>query len=195
MDHDPEAALVVRLRAGEHAAFDEVYDAYRSRLYTFLVRLSRSRDVADELSEELWLRLVTHAGRLRPDTRVGAWLFAVARNLHLNYCRSRASDASIELAAMAIWPPSPAEPSPFEAAAASELERRVERAIAALPCLYRETLLLVADEGLSQAEAAAVCEITPEAFRQRLSRARALLAREVDREGDAPVAAWREARS
>jgi RNA polymerase sigma factor (sigma-70 family) len=195
MDHESEAALVVRLRAGEHAAFDEVYDAYRGRLYTFLVRLSRSRDVADELSEELWLRLVTHAGRLRPDTRVGAWLFAVARNLYLNYCRSRASDASVELAAMAIWPPSPAEPSPFEAAAASELERRLERAIAALPCLYREVLLLVAVEGFTPAEAAAVCQVTPAALRQRLSRARAMLARDIDGTADAPAAVWREARS
>ena len=90
MTHEPEAALVERLRAGEHAAFDEVYDVYRARLYTFLVRLSRSRHVADDLSEELWLRLVTHAGRLRPDTRLGAWLFAVARNLYVSYCRARA---------------------------------------------------------------------------------------------------------
>ena len=195
MDQETEAALVVRLRAGEHAAFDEVYDAYRARLYTFLVRLSRSREVADDLIEELWLRLVIHAGRLRPDTRVGAWLFAVARNIYLNYCRSRACDASVESAAMAIWPTSPAEPSPFEATAANELERRIERAITVLPCRYREVLLLVAVEGFSQAEAAAVCELTPEALRQRLSRARAMLAREVDRVGDAPAAAWREARS
>jgi RNA polymerase sigma-70 factor (ECF subfamily) len=195
MDQETEAALVARLRAGEHAAFDEVYDAHRGRLYTFLVRLSRSRDVADELIEELWLRLVTHAARLRPDTRVGAWLFAVARNLYLNYCRSRACDASVESAAMAIWPTSPAEPSPFEATAANELERRIERAIAALPCRYREVLLLVGVEGFTPAEAAAVCHVTPEALRQRLSRARAMLAREVDRVGDAPAAVWREARS
>jgi len=99
---DTEAGLVERLRAGEHAAFDEVYAAYRERLYTFLARLSRSRQVADDLSEELWLRLVTHAGRLRPDTRLGAWLFAVARNLHLSYCRSRASDESLESAAIGM---------------------------------------------------------------------------------------------
>lgn len=195
MATDTEAGLVERLRAGEHAAFDEVYDAYRERLYTFLARLSRSRQVADDLSEELWLRLVTHAGRLRPDTRLAAWLFAVARNLHLSYCRSRASDESLESAAIGMWPSAPAESSPFEAAAANELQWRIEQAIASLPGRYREVLLLVAVEGFSQAEAAVVCEVTPEALRQRLSRARAMVAREVDRIGDAPAAAWREVRS
>jgi RNA polymerase sigma-70 factor (ECF subfamily) len=195
MDPETEAELIGRLRVGEHAAFDEVYDAYRARLYTFLVRLSRSRHVADDLSEELWLRLVTHAGRLRPDTRIGAWLFTVARNLYISYCRARACDDSVEPAMLGVWPNASPEATPFEVAAASELQRRIEQAIAALPSRYREVLLLVAVEGFSPAEAAAVCDVTPEALRQRLSRARAMLAREVDRVGDAPAAAWREARS
>ena len=96
---------------------------------------------------------------------------------------------------LGVWPNAPPQATPFEAAAASELQRRIDQAIAALPARYREVLLLVAVEGFSPAEAAAVCEITPEAIRQRLSRARAMLAQEIDRVGDAPAAAWREARS
>jgi len=67
-------------------------------------------------------------------------------------------------------------PSPFELAAASELERRVERALSTLAPLHREVLLLVAYEGLTPADAAAVCGTSSEAMRQRLSRARATLA-------------------
>jgi RNA polymerase sigma-70 factor (ECF subfamily) len=195
MTPESERALIERLRAGEHAALDEVYDAYRARLYAFLVRLSRSRQVADDLADELWLRVVTHVGRLRPDTRLGGWLFAVARNLYLNYCRSRACDESHELAMVAMWPYSPPEPSPFEALAANELQRRIEQAITLLPWRYREALLLVAVEGFSHAEAAAICEVTPEALRQRVSRARAMLSRELDLAGEAPAAAWKEARA
>lgn len=195
MTPDSERALVERLRAGEHAALDEVYEAYRARLYAFLVRLSRSRQVADDLADELWLRVVTHVGRLRPDTRLGSWLFAVARNLYLNYSRSRACDESHEAAMIAVWPCSPREPSPFETLAANELQRRIEQAIASLPGRYWEALLLVAVEGFSHAEAAAICEVAPEACRQRVSRARAMLSREIDRAGEAPAAAWREARA
>jgi RNA polymerase sigma-70 factor (ECF subfamily) len=119
----------------------------------------------------------------------------VARNLYLSYCRSRACDESLELATIGMWPNASPEASPFEAAAANQLQGRIEQAIAALPGRYREVLLLVAVEGFSTAEAAAICEVTPQALRQRLSRARAMLALEVDRVGDAPAAAWREARS
>ncbi|MGE5199433.1 MAG: sigma factor, partial [Rhodospirillaceae bacterium] len=71
MDRECELGLVARLRDGDAAAFDAVYEAYRARLYSFLARLSRSRDVAEDLAEETWLRLVASGGRLRPDTRLG----------------------------------------------------------------------------------------------------------------------------
>ncbi len=58
--------------------------------------------------------------------------------------------------------------------------RRIEEALAALPAAYREALLLVAVEGMKPAEAAAVCGVTPEAMRQRLSRARAVVASQLD---------------
>ncbi len=181
MDRHTEAIVVDRLRAGDHEALDELYDAYRGRLYSFLVRMTRSRQAADDLLEELWIRVVTHAARLRPDTNLGAWLYTVARHLALNYVRSRSLDHSIDIAAVAVWPASPAEPGPFELLAATELERRIDAGIASLPFAYREALLLVAVEGLTNAEAAAVCEITPVALRQRLSRARAMLSRIIER--------------
>ena len=65
---------------------------------------------------------------------------------------------------------------PRRAAAASELQRRVEVALEGLPAIYREAILLVALEGLSPSEAAVICGATPVAMRQRLNRARKLLA-------------------
>jgi RNA polymerase sigma-70 factor (ECF subfamily) len=188
MDRETELALVARLRAGDEAAFDAIYDAFDTRLFTFLLRLSRRRDVADDLLEETWLRLVKHAGRLRADTRLLPWLFTVARNLHVSYLRSRALEDS-GAAEMALWPVGVSGASPFEEAAAGELERRIERAIARLPRHAREVLLLVGVAGLSHADAAEVCGLTPEALRQRLSRARTALARALDGREDerAPV--------
>jgi RNA polymerase sigma factor (sigma-70 family) len=68
---------------------------------------------------------------------------------------------------------------------ASETGRRLDDAIAALPAAHREALLLVAIEGMKPAEAAVVCGITPEAMRQRLSRARASIAQHLDECEDA----------
>jgi RNA polymerase sigma factor (sigma-70 family) len=176
IDRDLELRLVDGLRAGDAAAFDAVHQAFNARLFNFLARLSNRRDVAEDLLEETWLRLVVHAPRLRPDTRFAPWLFTVARNLFTSYCRSRLLEDAYAGAMLGLWPSGRAEPSPLQAAEAGETERRVLRALASLPVIYREALLLVAVEGLQPSEAAAVCAISAVAMRQRVSRARALLA-------------------
>jgi RNA polymerase sigma-70 factor (ECF subfamily) len=189
MDQEGELAVVERLRDGDQTAFDAVYDAFNQRLFTFLLRLSRRRDVAEDLLEETWLRLVKHAHRLNEDTRLGPWLFTVARNLHVSYIRSRLLEDSATGGLTEFWPSGAKPPSPFEATAARELERRIEHALVSLPAASREVLLLVGVAGLDHSDAADVCGITPEALRQRLHRARALLTRalEADTRAGEPV--------
>jgi RNA polymerase sigma-70 factor (ECF subfamily) len=142
--------------------------------------MSRSRTVAEDLLDEAWLRLVRHAPTLRPDTHLGPWLFTVARNLYWSYRRDSLVEETSVPDLLALWPSPTPWPSPFDLAAAGELERRIETALLALPPQYREVLLLIAHEGLTPADAAAVCGITPEALRQRLFRARAALAQKLD---------------
>lgn len=180
MDREKELELVAGLRAGDPQAFDAVHDAFNARLYNFVARLADSRDVAEDLVEETWLRLVVHALRLRPDTRLGPWLFTVARNLHASYRRSQFLEDSHAAGLLGLWPSGHSEPSPLIAAEASETERRVTLALASLPTTYREALLLVAVEGLQPSEAATICSVSPAAMRQRLSRARAMLARRLE---------------
>ena len=174
VDRATEMALVEGLRAGEEAAFDVIYATFNARLFGFLLRLTRRREVAEELLEETWLRFVRHADRLQPDTHVAAWLFTVARNLHVSYGRTHRieSDAA---GSLSLWPVHVAE-TPFDIAAQTEFERRLDAALADQPITLREAILLVAVEGMRPAEAADVCGITGEAMRQRLRRARTLLA-------------------
>ena len=186
MDRDDERSLVTRLRAGDTGAFDDVYDAYRPRVFAFLLRMSRSRTVAEDLLDETWLRLVQYAPNLRPDTRMGPWLFTVARNLYWSYRRSSFVEEASVSELLGLWPFPTPWPSPFDLAAASELQRRVERALSRLSPQHREVLLLVGHEGLTPTDAATVCGISAEALRQRLSRARAALAQHLD---DTPAVA------
>ena len=192
VDPDSNRRLVGRLRAGDLDAFDEVHQAFHGRLFGFLARLARSRDVAEDLLEETWLRLVAHAKQLNPDTQLGPWLFTVARNLHVSYRRSRMLELGHVDDLLGLWPAGSPAPSPFEATAANETERRLESALASLPATYREVLLLVGVEGLLPIEAAAVCGISPESMRQRLHRARVLLSQRMDRTSDVRLPAVNE---
>lgn len=82
--------------------------------------------------------------------------------------------------------------SPFEETAANEFERRIEAALAGLPVSYREALLLVAVEGLRPVEAAG---ISSDALRQRLSRARVMLAQKLEEMGPSRTVVFREVNS
>jgi len=190
MDRESELDLVRRLRDGDAQAFDIAYETFNVRLFTFLAQLMRSRARAEDLLEETWLRLVAHSDRLQPDTRLGPWLFTVARNLHASYWRSRMLEEAWA-DGPGLWPIASTR-SPFEETAANELERRIEAALAALPVSYREVLLLIAVEGLDQSEAAKVCGISATAFRQRLKRARDLLARRLGESARPPRGVLRE---
>jgi RNA polymerase sigma-70 factor (ECF subfamily) len=145
-------------------------------VFAFLLRMTRNRALAEDLLDETWLRLVRHATRLLPDTRLGPWLFTVARNLYWSHRRDALLEESFVPELLTLWPSPAPWPSPFDLAAAGELERRVECALSTLSPQYREVVLLVGHEGLTPTDAAVVCGISPEALRQRLSRARAALA-------------------
>jgi RNA polymerase sigma-70 factor (ECF subfamily) len=186
MDRESELDLVARLRAGDHDAFDVVHAAFNARLFNFLARLSRRREVAEDLVEETWLRFVDRAPKLRSDTRLGPFLFTVARNLYISYIRSRQLEDSIGAESIGLWPLGTAGPSPFDVTVASETGQRLDAALATLPAPYREALLLVAIEGMRPAEAAVVCGVSGEAMRQRLSRGRALLMQHLEA-GDASL--------
>ena len=167
-----ERPIVRALAEGDAAAFDAVFDEHRARIYAWLVRMTRDRAVAEELLQETFVRLARHAGRLRPDTNLRAWLFTVARNL----ARSHRRWAWLDASRLLTWrDPASTGPSPADLAEASDLQRRVEAALAALPPSSREVLLLVAFEHLDPAEAAVVLGIRPDALRQRLARALAQL--------------------
>jgi RNA polymerase sigma factor (sigma-70 family) len=176
MNEPDDRALIAGLRARDAAAFDAIYARFNARLFTFLVRLSRDRDRAEDLLEDTWLRLVSHVDRLRDDTTLGAWLFTVARNLYLDGCRARV----LERSDAELLSHTSDAPSPFAHAAADESHRRLEAALASLPLIYREVLLLVGVEGMTITEAAAVCEVRKDTLRQRLSRGRAMLAERME---------------
>jgi RNA polymerase sigma-70 factor (ECF subfamily) len=170
-----DAELVDGLRRGDAAAFQEIYSMYRPRIFGFLGRLARDPALAEDLLQETFLRLARAAPDLATDTKLAAWLFTVARNLFFSQRRWALLDVA-RVAELRLWSALRGdEPSPFTLAAGTETERRLEAAVAALPLVQREVLLLVAVEGMSPTEAAGVLGVEPAAARKRLERARATL--------------------
>lgn len=168
--------LLRRLRAGDTTAFDEIYAAFNGRLFSFLSRMARNRSIAEDLLEETWLRLISGSAGLRQDTRLGPWLFTVARNLYVSHCRSRAREQAYTADVVLLWPVALPH-TPFHEVAFREMEEQLEAALELLPPMYREALLLAGVERMPAADAAKVIGISPESLRQRLSRARAQLSR------------------
>ena len=171
---------MTRLRAGDRAAFDEVYALYAPRLYRFVARLTRCPERAAEVVQETWLRFARHAQHLPDEVEPAAWLYRVSRNLYISD-RRRAWLGNQRFPEWLDWLTGTQPASyPYEQLAASEMQRELERAIGQLPLPQRELFLLVAVERLEPSEAARVLGIAPEAARQRLARARARLSRLLD---------------
>lgn len=172
VDAPAPTSLVTRLKTGDAGAFDAVYREHHPRLYSFLWRLTRRREIAAELCQEMWLRLAADAAWLEDDTHLAAWLFTVARNLFLSHRRWSLLDGSRLAEAVQSSKDKKHEATPESQAIASQSQRTVDAALAALPLKYREAVLLVCVEHFEPTEAARIIGVTPEAFRQRLSRGR-----------------------
>lgn len=169
---DPSTdALLAGLRSGSNAGFDRVYDAYRPKIYAFLLRMVASSALAEDLLQEVFVKLATKGSELVEDTNLKAWLFTVARNSVISHMRWRAAQ-SRNLEALGAGRQQETALTPQHAAEFTETHARLETALAALAPKYREVLLLIAIEGLSPSEAAAVIGVKSDALRKRLSRAR-----------------------
>jgi RNA polymerase sigma-70 factor (ECF subfamily) len=183
---DAPDAMFARLRQGDVAAFDALYERHREPVFRFLVRLCGRRELAEDLFQETWLRFARHARTLREDTNVPAWLFTVARNLFRSHLRWAVVDAATAQAFAAWWYLEGPRVTPQEDALASDVGARVAAAVARLSPAHREVLLLVGGEGLAPEEAARVLGLSAAAARQRLHRARLQLATRLDRADGTP---------
>src|SRR5947207_2419794 len=135
--------MVEGLRRGDRRAFSDAFDKYRARVHAFLRRLSGRADVADDLFQEVWLKLARNASRLEEDTDLAAWLFTVARNAHVSWRRWSMLDLS-RLVALDDEPIlAPAETRPDRKLETARAVAMLERALQSLSAKDREVLLLV----------------------------------------------------
>jgi RNA polymerase sigma-70 factor, ECF subfamily len=176
---DPESdeALLVRVGRGEPQAMREMVARKLPRVLALAVRFLGRRGEAEEVAQEVFLRVWKHAAGWRHgQARFDTWLHRVAMNLCYDRLRTRRDEATDDDELDEAPDPGPA---PDEALQAAQRGRRLAAALKALPARQREALVLQYYQELSNQEAATVMGLSVEALESLLSRARRTLRAEL----------------
>lgn len=174
-----DEALAARLIGGEREAFDLLVRRWRDRIVDLAHLLTGDRDAAEDIGQEVFLRILRRPAAYDPQRPFQAWIYTVARNLchdrhRRESTRKRHQEAAVEQRRFGPRP----MPDPAEEAKAHELQDRLREAIAALPASFREVYVLCAVRGHSYEEAGRICGCPAKTVSTRLARARRrLLAR------------------
>jgi RNA polymerase sigma-70 factor (ECF subfamily) len=164
-----------RYAEGESAAFGEVHAALAPRLRTFLRRLGCSLDVADDLTQETFLRMHHARGSFARGKHVAPWAYAIARNCFISHARSsktKLSRASVDTEQVEL--PSRGSSGEDETIARESAEV-VRRALLAMTPARREAFVLLRYEGMSVAAAAQIVGISEGALKIRAFHAYEIL--------------------
>ncbi|MDJ0975496.1 MAG: sigma-70 family RNA polymerase sigma factor [Planctomycetota bacterium] len=173
-----DEALMAGVRRGERLAFEALYSRYGSPVMRFLYRLSGDRVLAEDLTQDTFLKVWRAAPRWRPIGRVSTWLFQIAKRHWWNEGAKRRRRRGISLPDDDQSARTPTKDVGPEAhAARADLARAVREAVAALPRRLRLVFVLVRLEGLALAEAAQVAGIPVGTVKSRLAAAEKQLAR------------------
>jgi RNA polymerase sigma-70 factor (ECF subfamily) len=169
---DLDCDLAVRHRVGDERAFREIYDRFSPMVYNLCLRLGGDPTLAQDLSQEVFLRVFKGLPRYRGSSSLKTWIYSIA----LNHCRGRLGRRGMELEDWDTqrWSRGPADPalSPEEDLLARDGERRISAALLALPVKFREAVVLRDLEGLSYEEIAAVLRVRTGTVRSRIARGR-----------------------
>jgi len=171
-DDTPDSPLLLaRLRAGEALAFEELVRAYQHRVFGVALRMLGNGAEAEEVAQEVFLRVHRAIAGFRGDAKLSTWLYRITSRLCLNRLASgerrmtrRGEETLMRLANGHADAATRLEQG--------ELEAALHRAIAELPDERRIVVVLRDLEGLSYEEIALVLELEPGTVRSRLHRAR-----------------------
>lgn len=178
---DEDVRCMLTFCEGDDAAFDRLFERWASPLLRYLERMLRDRSSAEELVQEVFLRVHHARDRYRPEARFSTWLYRIATNLALNELRRprrRDPHASVDDEDAGISLVAPSSPVD-DIVHARRVSEEVEAALAELPDKQRMALWLAAVEGHSYAEIAQALDVTEKAVKALVHRARSGIASRV----------------
>jgi RNA polymerase sigma-70 factor (ECF subfamily) len=180
---DPDAALMLRAKRGDRAAFAELVEKYKQPVMNFVFRSLRDEIEAEDLAQNVFLQAWKSRSRYRQTAKFSTWLFTIARNLCLNEIRrrSRHPAESIE-ESHAEHEDQPRQQyedksqiAPPDKLLQGELAQKIEEALAGLPEAQRTAILLCRQDELSYEEIAEVLDCSLSATKSLIHRGRETL--------------------
>ncbi len=179
--HTGDLDLVARHAYGDPEAFDEIYGRYGTMVYQLALRMSGDPVLAEDLSQDVFVRVFRHLGKFRGKSSLKTWVYRVA----LNCCRSRLSRKTRRARPFVDVEDETFEsvPSPREGTDARVVRREtgelLETALAQLPVAFREAVVLRDICDLAYDEIAQVLDVRIGTVRSRIARGRDRLRREL----------------
>jgi RNA polymerase sigma-70 factor, ECF subfamily len=176
---ETEASAIARgLRRRDPDLLDHLIEQYQHRLLRYLVFLSGNRELAEDLFQETWIRVLERGHQYDGKHEFSTWLYAVARNLTIDYLRKKSPlslDGLMEDEEHAPLEPADTRPMAWEVVQQHEQAGRINAALAGIPVEYRETVVLRFQEGFALDEIATVTGVRLGTVKSRLYRGLNLL--------------------
>lgn len=174
IDMDSESSAIARgLRRRDPDLLDRLIEQYQHRLLRYLVYLAGNRELAEDLFQETWIRVLERGHQYDGQHEFSTWLYAVARNLTIDYLRKKSPvslDGLMEDEEHAPLEPVDARPLAWEVVAQHEQAERISAALVGIPAEYRETVVLRFQEGLTLEEISVVTGAPVGTVKSRLYR-------------------------
>jgi RNA polymerase sigma-70 factor (ECF subfamily) len=182
-EHDPDAALMLRVKEGDSRAFAELVDKYKQPVMNLAYRMLRDATEAEDLAQNVFVQMHRSAHRYHVASKFSTWLFTIARNLCLNEIRRRSRHPSDSMDV----PHPEQEDLPWhqfedtktfsapERMLHGELEEKIEAALVELPENQRVAILLCRQDELSYEEIAKVLGCSVSATKSLIHRGRETL--------------------
>jgi RNA polymerase sigma-70 factor, ECF subfamily len=180
---DPDALLMLRFKDGDSEAFESLFSRHTRAMINFAYRFVRNREVAEEMAQEVFLRVYEGAAGYEPKAKFTTWLYRVATNVCLNEVRKPHFQA-MRQSLLAAPPEDPETPS-FEPKTDDEpnshLERQaiahaIKEALDQIPLNQRLAFILNKYQELSYVEVAEIMKISEKAVKSLIHRAKETLA-------------------
>ena len=182
---DPDVRLMLQVREGNAGAFETLVEKHQTRLVSLLNQMVGNRSQAEDLAQEVFMRVYRARERYIPAAKFTTWLYTITQNVASNSLRKSSRRKEINLTNR----PSGAVPTrpldslakdrsslmPTRLAAQKEMGQIIEDAVQSLGERQRMAMLLSKYEGMSYQEIATTMELTTQAVKSLLSRARANL--------------------
>ena len=189
MDRTQDRELLRRLRAGDDSAVNELADRYSSRIFQLAMRHMKNREDAEEVTQDVLMKVYLKIDAFRGDAALSSWIYRITFNTAMSRLRSnrlaRAAEqerdrAQAAEAAMGGRPPAARQPAdwsplPDEALLRLQLRDAIAVAIAELPEIYREPIVLRDIQGLTTEEASSRLHVKDQTLKSRLHRGRLML--------------------